>query len=967
MNELHPGNFGAFFKSIHGVEPFPWQQRLLEQVAEKGVWPPILDLPTGSGKTAALDVALFHLAMDARNPSRTAPCRILFVVDRRTVVDQTALRARKVRDALRDSTNEVVRAVCERLCSLSDEQIPLQVAELRGGIARDDAWARSPAQPVVAISTVDQVGSRLLFRGYGVTDSMRPIHAGLLGNDALLLLDEVHLSHPFAETLRALKSYRSWPTHPLPDRFQVVEMSATPGVEGGERFSVDKQDRKDPELRLRFMAKKPFEVQRVEVGAEAKAQGTWVRKLVEAATKLSREAPRLGVIVNRVATAMQVHDALLQQLGDTADIVLMVGRMRPLDRDDVQGRLMGLAGASPSREAPSRPVIVVATQSIEAGADLDFDALLTECASLDALRQRFGRLNRLGRAVTPRAMVLMRSDSFKDDDPIYGAAMQRTFSYLENLEVKDFGLDAFVVPEASTLEAMLAPSQHAPVMLPAHLDAWVQTTPIPYPDPDISLWLHGPDRGQPEVSIVWRVDLPAARLEGEKEPEEKLIAALIEQVDGCPPLSLEAMSVPLSQARAWLRGEPSPGLGGGDVEGGLEEGEESSGEAPPRARRAIAWRGDASKVVSAADIRPGDTLVVPSAFGGVRHGCWDASSPDLVKDLGTKAWLKKRKPVLRAHPFVLQQLTGDGGSPVTAPLLPPEDDEDANLQQIQREWLRETHAVGPLGEVITGLLATPHTTELRTVAGTDDRYLLLSATRVMAKGDEEAWSPSTEDESASFTGVTVSLRDHLQGVADFARRFTEQARLPSEIAQDIVLAASWHDAGKADPRFQQMLHGGSAYKASVAKEPIAKSAKGSTRAMREAARKLAGYPRGGRHEAMSVRLLETARDVLQGAKDPDLVLHLIASHHGSARPFLPVSLDETPVDVRFDVVGPGVTASSAHGLERLDSGVSERFWNLVRRYGWHGLAWMEAIVRLADHRRSEAEQRDSKVGIKETT
>ena len=49
------------------------------------------------------------------------------------------------------------------------------------------------------------------------------------------------------------------------------------------------------------------------------------------------------------------------------------------------------------------------------------------------------------------------------------------------------------------------------------------------------------------------------------------------------------------------------------------------------------------------------------------------------------------------------------------------------------------------------------------------------------------------------------------------------------------------------------------------------------------------------------------------------------------------------------VVHDGIefSASSDHLQPRLDSGVSDRFWRLVGRYGWYGLAYLETPRRLA--------------------
>jgi CRISPR-associated endonuclease/helicase Cas3 len=67
---LRADEFAAFFRAVHGYDPFPWQMRLAKRVFTDG-WPEkALDAPTSAGKTAAIDIAIFHLALDAKNGSK---------------------------------------------------------------------------------------------------------------------------------------------------------------------------------------------------------------------------------------------------------------------------------------------------------------------------------------------------------------------------------------------------------------------------------------------------------------------------------------------------------------------------------------------------------------------------------------------------------------------------------------------------------------------------------------------------------------------------------------------------------------------------------------------------------------------------------------------------------------------------------------------------------------------------------
>src|SRR5206468_13039229 len=153
-------------------------------------------------------------------------------------------RMQKIADRLGTAKDGISSIVAGRLREMGRGENPLETYQLRGGIYRDDSWVRSPLQPMLLASTVDQVGSRLLFRGYGVWDKVLPIHAGLVASDSLIFLDEAHCSRPFSETLAAVQRYRGrdWATEYIEAPFAFVQMTATPVGRLGERFGLEDDD-----------------------------------------------------------------------------------------------------------------------------------------------------------------------------------------------------------------------------------------------------------------------------------------------------------------------------------------------------------------------------------------------------------------------------------------------------------------------------------------------------------------------------------------------------------------------------------------------------------------------------------------------------------------------------------------------------------------------------------------------------
>jgi CRISPR-associated endonuclease/helicase Cas3 len=935
-------SFEDFFFAAWGFNPFPWQNRLAE-LALRGEWPGSIGLPTAAGKTALIDIAVYALAMGAPNSAR----RIFFVVDRRVIVDEAAERAEVLACKLSNApAGSTLGAIAARLRDLAGSEDPLAAATLRGGIPRDDTWTRSPLQPMVICSTVDQVGSSLLFRAYGTSAYGSPIRAALAAYDSLIILDEAHTSQPFAETLERIKQYRNWAEQPLPGGLNVVEMSATPL--SGEVFGEEDDDRSHPVLSSRWRAEKRARLERVEPQEGEEAEKGGFSALIGALTKEARGfkvsgAKVIGIIANRVATARKIHTELA---GDAdSDAILLTGRARAWDRDALWTKWQPSIKLD-RKNAPERPVFVVATQCIEVGANIDFDALATEIASLDALEQRFGRLNRQGRAGTSDAVIVAQKDQTKSKyvDTVYGKAMAASWSWLEahrNKITETITLPAegkrkaktkkvsheFValgvlelrqaLADSQDRETLTMPRRHAPVLMPAHLDLLCQTSPESAHVPEPAVFLHGPEAGPADVEVIWRGDLPNER------PQDRELWGSIVAI--CPPGAAEKIALPIWAVRRWLSNGSDSDLS--DIEGIDQQQPLSKRDSRP----VLCWKGpDESRLLDSAEqVKPGMTIVVPSEYGGCDQWGWNPAHRERATDIGDAVKLSAGRPVLRLSPALAR---GAGYEDLARQLRGI--DSVAEARQILSSYSSAA------GESWTGrtakALAISRLIKLINSPDTESEEIF----SISGRGSFE------QGESRSSYTVEVRLEEHLAGCKELAKTFAEG--LSGRLRDTVSMAAALHDVGKADRRFQAWLRGGNPVNA---RELLAKSKRaGRNSADIERAREMAGYPKGCRHELMSVALLAgfTAAENI----DEDLLLHLVGSHHGRCRPFAPVVVDLTPVDVSFN----GWGANSDHRLEMAGSGISERFWRLTRRYGWYGLAYLETLVRLADHRQSEAEE-----------
>jgi CRISPR-associated endonuclease/helicase Cas3 len=138
-----------------------------------------------------VDALVWALASQADLPpaARSVGARIVWAIDRRILVDEVHAHASALAERLltaRDCEDDPLHRTAIRLSAMSGD-VPLVATRWRGGIASDRSL-HAPTQAQVITSTVAQVGSRLLFRGYGVGRRSLSVEAGLAACDTTICL-----------------------------------------------------------------------------------------------------------------------------------------------------------------------------------------------------------------------------------------------------------------------------------------------------------------------------------------------------------------------------------------------------------------------------------------------------------------------------------------------------------------------------------------------------------------------------------------------------------------------------------------------------------------------------------------------------------------------------------------------------------------------------------------------------------
>jgi CRISPR-associated endonuclease/helicase Cas3 len=667
-------------------------------------------------------------------------------------------------------------------------------------------------------------------------------------------------------------------------------------TEGRQPFRLLPEEIAEKKVSDRLNAPKWIELLEAEERAGERLAEWAVRK------KDQEQGLAIGLVLNTVAEARRCV-ARLRELGIAQDsVVILTGSMRGWDRDAVvESKDYARFRSQRERTAPGdNSSFLVATSCVEVGADIDCDHLGTEACAADSLIQRLGRVNRLGlRKQGSSVPVVGKPDKETPSGRVFARLRQveKAFTRLrrwkgETGEEKPVRwtsaeLGRRLLRGTGTVRGMFEVRVPPPALTPAVLDDLAMTSKYPETEarPDVGRWLHGSvEEASLYIEIAWR-----AELDWVTEPDDaaRLLAAFpisARETARCP--LYEVVQV-LGAIRARAREDST--MGGRVVlvtRYGVTTGQllRSLPEDEAALRRML----------------HNALIVLPASAGGYDGRFVDSAAKDRVVDVAEEAQLSSRARRRR--------LWVRSGRVSAAMNVAASTDTDPRL-------LIDTDTTGD---------------ELIAEAAKAAKILLGSGWRLLecagdarigvlvAREDRRAVEEAEEDDASLGFREPVMLDRHLDDARSKAEALCERLQLPVSLRTAVVEAAGKHDLGKDRPWWQRAV-------GRVEKPPVAKSGQSHFDH---------GINRGYRHELGSVADFQGAASL--GSFDPciaELSLHLVAAHHGHARP-----------GFRAEAAGPLLTDAVKQAL----AATPTRFALMQAKHGWWGLAWLEALVKAAD-------------------
>lgn len=622
-----------------------------------------------------------------------------------------------------------------------------------------------------------------------------------------------------------------------------------------------------------------------------------------------------------------------------ADTELFVGARRVKEREDAKAWLENhgfLAGSPP----PAKPAFLIATSAGEVGIDLDADHMVCDLVPWERMVQRLGRVNRRGQG--DATIIVVHGDEPKPKKPdaptdqeIRQAIAFRSLSVLNKLPNVGTGRDASpgalreLKLRAETDKALrkkideaTTPAPLYPALTRALVDAWSMTSLERHTGrPDVAPWLRGWVEPDSQTTVIWRTFLPVR--EGSDDwprtpAEKKEVEAFFE---AAPAHESEKLETETYRVADWLQhrakalltpqrdiqDEHSVAAVLADEADDVDGREAATQPATPRATslhrrdvvlfvllpdgnyaahytlgRLAAERKGKEKENFISGLT-GKILIVDARMGGLDEGVLDSKNGDGVQTADTdQGWSKDAG-------FRVRRVASEG------------------YESNEGDWRFEDDFV------------------LRANGDGDaEERLVVEHFRVVAQTEE----------GRSVSRRPQELGKHQNQAEEIARCIGERLGLSGPAAEALAVAAFLHDEGKRASRWQRAFRaphekdGTGAYKIfAKTRGPINQQI-------------LDGY----RHEFGSLAYTNAhARFKALPKAWRDLVLHLIAAHHGQARPV---------------IVTRGCEDAPPSALEERAREVALRFAKLQKRWGPWGLAWWEALLRAADQQASRDNDND---------